>query len=145
MNGKHNIPEIEAALEDFVADREPWIILGNPPLDLRALAGELRLLPAMLDMGGCYGLRLNGEVVSFVWDELRQLRVEHDERIRNMVMFRASLKYAQLVCLVPQKPVAGVTCPHCGGSGIPSGLPVDLARKVVCFCGGLGWLPVATS
>ena len=144
MNADRTIPAIEATLAAFLADPEPYIVSPDSPLDLRTLAAELQLLPVMLDMGGCLGLRSDGEVVSFSWDEPRQLRVEHDERIRNVALFRASLEYALLGCLMPRKPATAVTCPHCGGSGRISGLPQDLVKTITCHCGGLGWLPKAS-
>ncbi len=136
-----NIPEIAAALAEFVAVSEPYTIRFDPPLDLRAIAADVQLLPAMLDMGGCIGLRPSGAVASFLWDEPRQLRAETDERIRNLAYYQASLKYPRLVPLGPRRPPDAVVCSYCGGSGRCSGLPDRLADSVVCYCGGLGWLP----
>jgi hypothetical protein len=78
--GGQDIPEIVAVLTTFVAGPEPYTIHFDPPLDLRAIAAEVQLLPACLDIGGCLGLRPSGEVASFTWDEPRQLRDEWDER-----------------------------------------------------------------
>jgi hypothetical protein len=136
-----DIPEIAAALAAFIADPEPYTIRFDPPLDLRAIAAELQLLPASLDMGGCLGLRPSGEVAGFLWDEPHALRTDWDHRIRNMVYYQASLKYPSLTPLVPSRPADALVCPSCGGSGRCSGLPPDLADKIVCYCGGLGWLP----
>ena len=136
-----DIQVIVAALGAFVAAPEPYAIGFDPPLDLRALAGELRLLPAMLDMGGCLGLQPTGEVASFLWDEPRQLRPERDERIRNLAYHQAALKHPRLAPLVPSRPPDAVVCSCCGGSGRCNGLPDRLADSVVCYCGGLGWLP----
>jgi hypothetical protein len=136
-----DIPEIVAALDAFVMAPEPYTIGFDPPLDLRALAGELRLLPATLDMGGCLGLHPSGEVVSFLWDEPTTLRPEADPRTRNLAYFQASLKYPVLAPLVPRRPTNAVICSHCAGSGKCSGMPAELADKIVCYCGGLGWLP----
>ncbi len=83
MTANQVIPQIESALSSFVSDPSPHVFPGDG-LDLRALAAELQLLPVVLDMGGCIGLRPNGEVMSFLWDEPRQLRPEHDQRICNL-------------------------------------------------------------
>jgi len=139
-----DFPEIAAALAEFVAAPEPYTIGFDQPLDLRAIAAEVRLLPAMLDMGGCLGLRPSGAVASFFWDEPRQLRTETDERIRNLAYHQASLKYPQLAPLVPRRPPDAVVCSYCGGSGRCSGFPDRLADSVVCYCGGLGWLSSKT-
>ena len=110
------IPEIATALAEFVTAPQPYTIGFDPPLDLRAIAAEVRLLPAMLDMGGCLGLRPSGEVASFLWDEPRHLRAETDERIRNLAYHQASLKYPRLAPLVPRRPADAVVCSYCGGS-----------------------------
>jgi hypothetical protein len=136
------IPIVDAVLAVFIANTEPYVICSS--LDLRALAAELQILPVWLDMGGCYGLRLDGTVVSFTWDEPHQIRVEPDERIRNLALFQGSVKYPELRCLVPQRPASGVTCPHCAGSAKVYFDPKDLSKTFVCFCGGLGWLPSET-
>jgi len=135
------IPEIVAALAEFVAAAEPYFIGFDPPLDLRAIAAAVRLLPAILDIGECLGLRRSGAVASFLWDEPHMLRPEWDARIRNMTYYRASLKYPALIPLAPRRPVNAVVCLHCGGSGRCSGPPARLAIRVVCYGGGLGWLP----
>jgi hypothetical protein len=136
-----DIPEIVAALAEFVTASEPYIIGFDPPLDLRAIAAAVRLLPAVLDVAGCLGLRRSGAVASFRWDEPYVLRPEWDARIRNMAYHQASLKYPALALLVPRRPANAVPCLHCGASGRCSGLPARLADGVVCYCGGLGWLP----
>jgi hypothetical protein len=136
-----DIPEIAAALAAFVADPDPLVIGSDPPLDLRATAAQLRLLPAVLDMGGCYGLRPSGEVVSFLWDEPEQIRTETDDRIRNVAYCQAARKYPVLASIVPRRPPDAVLCAQCGGSGRCAGVPDRVAQSVVCYCGGLGWLP----
>ena len=129
-----DIPEIAEALAGFIADPQPYTIFSNPPLELRIIAAEVKLLPVILDMGGCYGLRPSGEVVSFPWDEPQLFQVEMDTRIRNLVYYQANLKYPRLASLVPCRPVDAVVCPHCGGSGQ---CPVLPGRNLMCYCGGL--------
>lgn len=143
MTPADDIPEIVAALDEFVAEPEPYILHFDTPLDLRIMAAEMRVLPAVLDWGGCFALRPSGEVVSFTWDKPQQLRVEPDERIRNLTYFQATLKYPRLASLVPQRPLNAVVCSYCHGSGRWGGgrLPDDLAKSIICNCGGLGWSP----
>jgi hypothetical protein len=143
MNSNRDVPTIESVLAQFVVDPEPYVLFPESPLDMRALAARLKLLPVMLDMGGCYGLMPDGKVASFCWDDPQQVRIEHDERIRNMVLFQASIRYPLLVCLNPKRPASASTCTHCGGTGMVPGLPLHLGRRIVCYCGGLGWLPTA--
>jgi hypothetical protein len=133
-----SIPEIDAAFRQFVAEAEPYILFGS--LDLRALAARASILPVVMDMGGCYALRMNGEVVSFTWDEPTDLTVESKPLHRRMVFYQGSLKYPALSPLVPSCPPEGITCVACNGSGTIQGLLPELAARVICSCGGLGWV-----
>src|SRR4030095_9280849 len=94
---------IESTLEAHVNGSEPLLVKLDPFLDLRQLAAEWRILPVVLDMGGCYCLRSDGEVFSFIWDEPHQLRTEGEERIRNLVLFQAAKKFAELELLMPDR------------------------------------------
>ena len=141
----HLSKKIEAILKSYVANTEPKLVKFDPPLNLRKLAKDLNLLPMVLDMGGCYGIRPNGDILSFVWDEPYNLQLEHDTRICNLVLFQGSKKFPELVDLVPSRPATAVDCFHCRGTGIEPyitehGLSADV---FVCYCGGLGWLPEA--
>jgi hypothetical protein len=95
----------------------------------------------MLDGGGCLGVHPSGEVASFLWDEPDLLRAEHDQRIINIAYFQASLKYPALAALVPLRPTDALACPFCDGSGKCLDPRANLVDLVVCYCGGLGWLP----
>jgi hypothetical protein len=135
--------KIEATLKEFVANPEPYLIKFDEPLDLRKLAADLNVLPMFLDMGGCYGIRPNGEIVSFSWDEPYKLDTENDPRIWNIVLFQGAKKYPGLKELVPVRSPDSIECPHCSGTGVNQGLKeLGLSSDViVCYCGGIGWLP----
>jgi hypothetical protein len=85
-------------------------------------------------MGGCFGLRTNGQVICWVHDTPNSVRLVEDPRIRNMALFLGSKKYPAIRSLVPARPPEAIECAHCKGTG-------ELPHKVVCYCGGLGWLP----
>ncbi len=135
--------KIEAALRAFIANPEPCLIGLENPLDFRKLAAELNALPMFLDFGGCYVIRPNGEIVSFIWDEPYNLESENDPRIRNLVLFQGAKKYPELSELVPSRPPDAEDCSHCNGTGIEQ-MNEKLGfneERIVCYCGGLGWLP----
>jgi hypothetical protein len=136
MEGK-----IQEALGKFIADPEPYVIFDD--LDLRKLAAELKLLPAMLEMGGCYAIRSDGQIFSFLWDSPYELRPEDDPRIINIVLYQASQKYLELAELKPQKLPDAQMCPMCKGTGDPFfGTEMEnMYTNVNCYCGRLGWLP----
>lgn len=92
-------------------------------------------------MGGVYALKPNGEIVSASWDDVECLRVENDQRIRNIALFQGSKKYPELSELIDANPHTNHLCPHCKGTGIapiPTGVR---GENFVCYCGGLGWVP----
>jgi hypothetical protein len=144
---EHTDKVIEAFAK-FIADPDPFVLNFDPPLDLRKIAAELNLLPVMLDWGGCFAVRSDGQIFSFLWDSPHELRPEDDPRIINMFFYQASQKYPELAELRPQKPDNAQLCPHCKGTGDPLfGMDLtgtDLANQAnnfVCYCGNLGWLP----
>lgn len=129
--------KIEANLKEFISNPESYSSLP----DLKEIAFELKVLPMLLDMGGCYAIRPNGEIVSFAWDEPYDLEIENNPRIQNIVLFQGSKKYPGLSALVPTRPPDARNCDFCDGTGTVIGLPADMAESIVCYCGGLGWLP----
>jgi hypothetical protein len=125
------VTQIALALKQFLADASP------DPISLRKIAAEIEALPLVLDMGGCFAIRPNGDVVSFAWDTPSDVRIEEDPRIRNMAIFQGSEKYPTLQPLIPLRPADAPECPQCRGTGkLPEAIP-----NLICYCGGLGWLP----
>ena len=132
--------KIEAVLRGFV-------INFGEPLELRKIAGDLSVLPLFLDMGGCYCIRPNGEIVSFLWDKPDKLDVETNTRIQNIVLFQGAKKYPELKELLPVRLPDAIECPHCKGTGTLQGLAEHgvTLKNIVCYCGGIGWLPQSES
>jgi hypothetical protein len=114
---------------------------GNAPVDshIDAVIVREHVLPGWRDMGGCYALRPNGEVIFFGWDDMA-ITIGTDPRIRNFAFAQAARTYAQLSEFVPQRPTSARSCDVCNGTGMPASLPAHLADSIVCQCGGLGWL-----
>jgi hypothetical protein len=134
--------KITSTLDEFVSNPEPFLIKFEEPLDLRKLASELSVLPMMLDMGGCYAIRPDGEIISFSWDEPFKLDIEKDARIQRLVLASGVKKYPELKNLLPTRPDEAIECSSCNGTGVDRfvaehGLDPE---TIVCFCGGLGWL-----
>ncbi len=111
------------------------------PTNVRVSARKLNVLPLMFDMGGCYSIRSNGEIISFPWDDDQDLRLENDARIRNIALCQGSKKYPELSALIPPRSPEVKTCSYCNGTGIaPMSVELQL-DNLVCYCGGLGWIP----
>jgi hypothetical protein len=126
---------ISAMILSFCAETTP------DPQDLRSLAKRKGILPLYLDWSGAFAITRSGDIVSFLYDEPETLRPESDPRIRNMILFRGSKKFSELKILVPTRPRTASTCDHCAGTG---NAPEDAQigpDVIVCYCGGLGWIP----
>lgn len=126
---------ITRLLRGFLAESTP------DSNNLRRLAAEANVLPLFVDMGGVFCINAAGDIISFSWDNMELPKVETDPRIRNIVLFQGSKKYPDLKGLIPEKPDEAITCPHCRGTGIESFSAMHNIDGVVCYCGGLGWIP----
>jgi len=105
------------------------------------IAASVRALPLTLDFGGFCGLQADGTFVEVLWDSPGEVRALGSARIRDIALKVGSERYPVLATLLPARPAEAHVCPHCGGSGIH---PLAAAAKVdnlVCWCGGLGWIP----
>jgi hypothetical protein len=122
---------VECALSQFLADSSP------ETLNLQRTAATLHALPLYLDWSGCLAIQTSGQIIYFDYDMPDSVRIEEDPRIRNMALFQGSKKYPNLHVLVPIRPPDATECPHCNGKGE---LPESM-KNIVCYCGGLGWLP----
>lgn len=127
---------IRQRVNEYVSDTAP------DPQNLRSLAAAREVLPLFCDFGGCLAIRPDGEIVSLCWDAMDNLRIEGDARIRNIALFQGSQKYPELRTLIPPRLPESQDCPHCDGTGIETtAKQVGLEDSIVCYCGGLGWLP----
>jgi hypothetical protein len=128
-------------MEDFIRESTP------DPLNLRRLASEAQVLPLFIDMGGVFAINTKGDIISFPLDgeplqvEEKLPKIEIDPRIRNIALYQGSKKYPELKNLIPLKPDNAQVCPHCGGSGIDPYAAKLNTDKIICYCGGLGWIP----
>lgn len=117
---------------------------NNPPdaLTHPEIFAKSGILPLTSEWGGCSGIRADGEIVSSLWDNPEEVQTETDPRLRNTVLFQGARRFPDLAILIPPRPADAVTCGSCNGAGV---LP-EFAKleNVVCYCGGLGWLPPGT-
>jgi hypothetical protein len=91
-------------------------------------------------MGGFYAVQSSGEVISAAWEHLQDVRIESEPRIRNGMLFQAAMRFPELLPLVPDRSAESRDCPHCSGTGHVVGFPPEI-DNLVCYCGGLGWIP----
>jgi hypothetical protein len=107
----------------------------------RELARRLDALPLYSDLTVLWMLSADGEVLAVLHDEKgAEPRKETDERLRNLALFQGSRRWPALGYLVPERTDESVTCESCESKGLAA-VPTHLQNKVVCWCGGLGWVP----
>lgn len=113
-------------------------------LSVRTLAERDRVIPILLEWGGLWALSLSAEVFFYPFDDAFEPRLgretESSTRIRNTINHLAAKTYSELKHLAPVRGDSDVTCGGCNGSGVVDG-PIELRDRVVCYCGGLGWVP----
>jgi hypothetical protein len=140
-DGSPDVPLIVELIDGYAAGTDPVPIQPEPPPGIRQLAGELRLLPVHIDRGGCLGLRTNGDVAGFGWEDVPpKLRIETDPRWRSLAYYKAWRRYPALASFAPTRPPHAIECPHCEGTGQPIGFATDPEDRWSCYCSGVGWL-----
>ena len=110
----------------------------------RAAVARTHVLPLCFDWSGFLGLRPEGQVVSVLYDdESGEYEIIHEERVRNLGLCQGTKRYPDLPFLLPVQPPDAVECSDCRGTGrlaFPQGRE-HLSETIICYCGGLGWLP----
>ena len=101
---------------------------------------DQQALPVLFDMGGFFAIRTDGVVLSATWDAPESPGVEEDPRIRNTVFYVASRLHPSFSALKPERETADIDCEDCGGTG-RFRFNNEVVPDVVCYYGGLGWLP----
>lgn len=137
--------KIRRVLKSFIEDTEPFILNLAEPVDLRRVAAELEILPMAFNFSACYAIRPDGSIVVLDLDQVGpyELATETDPRICRLVLCQGAKKHPALSSLVPSRPLDAADCRDCEGTGVePMNVKLGFAEeRIVCWCGGLGWLP----
>jgi len=100
------------------------------------------LTPVWADWVGGFGLTAAHEVVYIDHQSGATPEPVEEPHLRHVTLFTASRRFPELAGLAPERRAGDPTCPSCGGTGVFRGLDGRPAPdNVVCFCGGMGWLP----
>jgi hypothetical protein len=115
--------------------------------DSHEAVARVHALPLFYDWTAVMALRPDGQIIWIPYDnEPEDVEIINDERLRNFGLFQSARLHPDLPFLVPSRPADAIDCPDCRGTGklaFPPGRE-HLAEKVVCSCGGTGWLPHGT-
>ena len=132
--------QVERRIAEFIGDSSAF----GAHAWARGAIARLNALPLLFDWTAFMALLPDGQIVWVPYDEEPgDIEVVQEERVRNIGLFQATKLHPELQFLLPPKPPDAIECPDCRGTGklkFPQGSE-HLADKLVCFCGGLGWLP----
>lgn len=131
---------IERVLTDSDADQ--YIYKFEDPIDIRPIVEREKVLPMMFDWSGFYAVRTDGMIVCVDLGPPINIRPEIDPRIMRVVLFQGVKRYPELMELTPVKPFDAALCLSCNGTGREP-MNDKLAfpeERIVCWCGGLGWI-----
>jgi hypothetical protein len=129
---------IEETIREYTSEA------SDKPEYLKYYAKIYDLLPIYNTWTHAYGLRSDGTLFLFSTDaEEMTIEEERDERLKNLALYQGAKKYPAISSLVPHRPTDAIDCSGCGGQGKIeiAGMDPDV---IVCYCGGLGWLPKGT-
>jgi hypothetical protein len=105
---------------------------------------RVNALPLFFDWTGFMALGLDGQIAWIPYDdEPDEVEVVKEELLRNLGLFQGTRLHPELSFLMPLRPPNAIDCPGCRGTGkvaFPKGSE-HLAEKVLCSCGGIGWIP----
>lgn len=135
--------KIEAVFQEYISNPQPdWIDSGKT-IDLRKIAAELKVLPLYLDWSGAFGIQPDGEFFSFSYEKPYEIKTDYNQREINGILFQGLKRHPSLQDLMPVRTDHSIECSDCKGTGIhPMNKTLGYTEeKIVCFCGGLGWLP----
>jgi hypothetical protein len=108
--------------------------------ELQRTAAKYELLPLGFNWDPCC-ITPTGDVVVFSWDNHEDYRIETDQRVINGILYQGIKKYPELNELMPVRTENDPECYSCHGTGILPFAAANDESNIVCFCGGLGWLP----
>ena len=133
-------PSVATRTQNWIREQISKLVhsSSNASISLRGAARNLDILPLLnTDGNRWYGVRPNGDLLSFELHAPHCECTEEDQWKRATVLFKASKDCPQLKPLVASAPLASRPCSRCGGSG-----EIQLrGESVPCICGGLGWVP----
>jgi hypothetical protein len=92
--------------------------------------------PVFADWCFQYALDVAGQPIVSVDGSWRDGRVVRNPIWRNIILARASALHTELAHVRPVRGAEDPGCQSCKGTGVPLA-----GYDVICYCGGLGWLP----
>jgi hypothetical protein len=132
-------PSISQRTHDFIeAHIKGLLASGKEDEDVIKAVRKLHLLPLDSAEGErLYGVRPDGDLLSFNRREPYEEKEEEDRWQRTSVLKKGSGQYPELNPLIPPPPLSRSVCPQCGGTGTV----LQKGELSWCICEGVGWWP----
>jgi hypothetical protein len=128
-------------MSDILFDQLRSIVLGAIGDTPRTLVQQRDLVPIEQTVDGWFCLARGGEVVHVDDAGAGRESVAPKERVTALLGSLAG-RFPLATWFVPRSEGADI-CPRCHGTGRVPRLPADLSKRIVCRCGGLGWIPTS--
>lgn len=119
-------------------DEPPNNLIGDA--EVRQYGRQHRALPIILEQGGWWAIRMDGEMLGWGWgvpEGPDNPHIEQEPRVRNQLLFEGTDKFGELWLFLPPRPLSSRECPSCHGSGADP----QFAESRCLYCGGLKWVP----
>ena len=105
------------------------------------IASKDRALPLLRGMDGYCVLSLTGDVLEYDWRHFEEpVPLSPYGRAYGAIVFGAR-KYPELQALIPVRAAGDAACRHCEGTGRHPLANETSDERVMCECGGLGFVP----
>jgi hypothetical protein len=122
--------EIDRWIDQFLADddeRFGW---------LKERVHTRRFLPLYVGWIATLGITAGQEIVRIESEgDVAEPEPVADAFSRRLAICQGAKKYPSLITLLAERPASAVDCASCSGRG-----EIDGAPRLVCECGGAGWL-----
>ena len=108
--------------------------------NLQETVAKLDALPMAFNFD-CYAIKPSGKIIVFEVDNSNSFEVETNPRIINTVLFQGIKKFSELKELMPVRSADDIDCSACNGTGVNPIAEKLKTENIICWCGGLGWIP----
>src|SRR6478735_9897548 len=126
-------------MSDLIFERLRVLVLESVGSIAGGIGHRSDLIPIEQTEDGWFCLVANGHVAHVDEYGANDESIRSNERATALIG-NLAVRFPLATWFVPRAAVA-IPCPACVGTGQVIGVPAHL--KVVCQCGGLGWLPVS--
>jgi hypothetical protein len=134
--------EIPPAISAFIRERIVNFERTARPEDVDEIDNVKKHggLPLFRGWTETLAIRPDGTLIKWPTEEWPGAKEFGDPVWAKIALTQGAQIYPELRALIPARPASAVTCEQCQGSGDPFTHNQSLRGKIICSCGGVGWL-----